>query len=143
MFQDEGLGIHIINRLLELKLDHYVDLIDGGTDGMSLLGPVEAAQQLLVIDAVDGGFKPGTIKRWERDEIPMVAQSRISPHQAGFQDVLALAKMRGRIPSQMVLIGVQPQSVAWGTQLTPTVAKTLPIVVDLVCWQIKQWIKPE
>ncbi|MDD4170653.1 MAG: HyaD/HybD family hydrogenase maturation endopeptidase [Syntrophomonas sp.] len=139
LFQDEGLGIHVISRLLKLKWAERVELIDGGTEGLSLLNPVEAAEYLLVIDAIDGGFQPGTVKLWNGSQIPFIVHQRTSLHQLGFQEVLALARMRGTIPEQMLLVGVQPRTLEWGTQLTPEVAGSVPLVIDIVYQQINRW----
>jgi hydrogenase maturation protease len=110
LFQDEGLGIHVIHQLMQGSLAEKADLVDGGTDGLMLLGTVEAAQHLLVIDAIDGGFPPGTIKQWEAEQIPLFTYGKISPHQLGFQEVLALARMRSKFPEQMILLGVHHRS---------------------------------
>ena len=139
LFQDEGLGIHVINQLMASDLDERAELIDGGTDGLSLLGTVEAARYLIVIDAIDGGFRPGTIKQLQNQEINHFARTKISAHQLGFQEVLALAKLRGKYPEQIVLIGVQPQTLKWGTSLSSEVSRAVPQVINLVYKQIDYW----
>lgn len=141
LFQDEGVGIHIIHELMQGDLAGQVELIDGGTDGLALLGVVEDAERLLVIDAIDGEYPPGTIKRLENEEIPMLSQAKVSPHQASFQEVLALARFRGRLPSQLVLIGVQAKSLDWGTSLNPEVSSSVPAVMQMVHEQVDRWSK--
>ncbi len=141
LFQDEGLGIHVISRLMASDLGARADLIDGGTDGLSLLGIVESARPLIVIDAISGGFSPGTIKLLPGHEIRILAPARLSVHQLGFQEVLALAQMRGKYPQHLMLIGVQPQSLYWGTDLTPAVSQAVPQVIELVFNQIDNWEK--
>lgn len=140
LFQDEGLGIYVIHQLMEGELAEQVELIDGGTDGLSLLGVVETAQQLLIIDAIDGGFPPGTIERREGLEIPLAAYAKVSQHQLGFQEVLGLAYLRGRLPADLVLIGVQPKALDWGTRLTATVARSVPRVKEMVYEQVASWM---
>jgi hydrogenase maturation protease len=54
LFQDEGLGIHVIKRLMQEFIRDGVELVDGGTDGLALLNAVEATDHLLVVDAVIG-----------------------------------------------------------------------------------------
>jgi len=139
LFQDEGLGIHVINQLMASDLGERAELIDGGTDGLSLLGAVEAARHLLVIDAIDGGFRPGTIKKLQDHEISIFARAKLSVHQLSFQEVLALARLRGRYPEQIVLIGVQPQSMEWGISLSSEVSKAVPQVISMVYKQIDYW----
>ena len=140
LFQDEGLGIHVINQLMMSDLGNRAELIDGGTDGLALLGTVEKARRLIVIDAIDGGFRPGTIKKLQDQEIRVLARGRISAHQLGFQEVLALAQMRGQFPQYLVLIGVQPQTMEWGTSLSVEVANVIPQVINMVNMQIDKWL---
>lgn len=140
LFQDEGLGIHVINRLMAGDLSTRAELIDGGTDGLFLLGAVETARYLIIIDAFDGGFRPGTIKQLQNQEVNTFARIKLSAHQLGFQEVLALAQMRGRYPEQLVLIGVQPKSLDWGTKLTPAVSKAVPRVMEMVFTQVDNWV---
>ncbi len=140
LFQDEGLGIHLIHQLMQKDIDDRVELIDGGTDALSLLGVVEEADYLLIIDAIDDDVPPGTIRQLAGEDIPHLVTNRMSAHQIGFQEVLALASLRGRLPAHIVLIGVQPQSLDWGTELSPPVATTLPCLTEMVYAQIKAWI---
>lgn len=139
LFQDEGLGVHCIARLAEDDFHQQADLVDGGTDSLALLGVVEAAEHLLVIDAIAADAPAGTICRVNGDEIPLMMAGRMSAHQIGFQEVLALASLRGKLPAEMLLIGVQPESLDWGTQLTPTVAASIPKLIEMVQRQLDVW----
>lgn len=139
LFQDEGLGIHLIHQLMREKIDKRVELIDGGTDALALLGVVEEAEYLLIIDAIDGEQPPGSIQKISGEELPHLTGSRMSVHQIGFQEVLALASLRGRLPSHLVLIGVQPQSLDWGIKLSLPVAAAVPRVIEMVYAQINSW----
>ena len=140
LFQDEGLGIHFVHQLMQEEIDERVELIDGGTDALALLGVVEEAEYLLIIDAIDGEQPPGSIQQISGENIPRLVAGRVSAHQIGFQEVLALASLRGRLPAHIVLIGVQPQSLDWGTELSPPVATTLPLLTEMVYAQINSWI---
>lgn len=139
LFQDEGLGIHLIHQLMQTSANEQVDFVDGGTDALALLGVVEEAEHLLIIDAIDGDYPPGTICQFAGKEIPLLVAGRMSVHQIGFQEVLALAELRGKLPAHIVLIGVQPESLDWGTELSPPVAKTLPCLTEMVYEQINAW----
>lgn len=140
LFQDEGLGIHMIAQLRRDLINEQVELVDGGTDGLTLLNVVEDTDHLLVIDAVDGDDPPGTVRKLSGRDIPMLVSGRISVHQLGFQETLALAALRGRLPQHLVLLGVQPQCLDWGTQLSPPVAKALPDLTVLIHEQLHEWM---
>ncbi|MFW6380369.1 MAG: HyaD/HybD family hydrogenase maturation endopeptidase [Halorhodospira sp.] len=110
LWADEGFGIRAVEHLH----DHYlfperVELLDGGTQGLNLMGPVQAADILVLIDAVDCGRAPGTLYRIHGQEVPrLIAAHKMSLHQAGMQEVLAGAELLGRAPEHLFLVGVQP-----------------------------------
>ena len=57
LWADEGFGIRLAERLYA----HYhwpesVEIVDGGTQGLNLLGYVEQASHLLLLDAIDYGL---------------------------------------------------------------------------------------
>lgn len=59
LWADEGFGVRVAERLYA----HYhwpeeVEIVDGGTQGLNLLGYVESASHLLILDAIDYGLEP-------------------------------------------------------------------------------------
>ncbi|MPN39754.1 Hydrogenase 1 maturation protease [bioreactor metagenome] len=92
-----------------------------------------------MVDAIDGGYPPGTVKRLYRKEIDFLRCAQLSVHQVGFQEVLALARIRSRYPENMVLIGVQPQNLEWGTQLSYEVNLRIPKVIAMIYQQVEAW----
>jgi hydrogenase maturation protease len=110
LWADEGFGV----RALESLQRHHefppnVRLMDGGTQGIYLVQHIREADILVVFDAVDYGLPGGTLKRVEGDEVPkFLGAKKVSLHQTGFQEVLAMAEMLGDYPSHLLLVGVQP-----------------------------------
>jgi hydrogenase maturation protease len=110
LWADEGFGVRAVEHLQR----HYafpdnVTLLDGGTQGLNLVAPVQAADVVVVLDAVDYGEAPGTLCRVYDDEVPSFMGARkMSLHQTGFQEVLAGAQLLGDYPDHLLLIGVQP-----------------------------------
>lgn len=140
LYTDEGIGIHVL-PLLEQALAgrEDVEIIEGATDGIRLLGPVEDAEQLILLDSINGGRPPGSLYKVERDDIPAYCGVKMSVHQLGFQEVLFAARIRERTPERMVLFGVQPASLEFGIGLSETVTGRLDELVELVCRQIAEW----
>jgi hydrogenase maturation protease len=140
LYSDEGVGIHIL-PLLEERLSHYenVEVIEGSTDGMRLLGTIEETDYLIVVDAVNAGKDAGTIVTLVDDEIPAYFGVKMSIHQLGFQEVLSAAKIRETCPKHMILFGVQPASLELGLQLSPIVQAQLPQLAEKVVQQVKKW----
>jgi hydrogenase maturation protease len=125
LWADEGFGVRCVERLAEgWHFGPAVTLLDGGTQGLYLLPFLEAADLLVVFDAVDYGLAPGTLKLVEGDEVPAFLGARkMSLHQTGFQDVIATARLMGYCPAELILIGCQPAELEdYGGGLTAPVA---------------------
>ena len=89
-----------------------VVLIDGGTQGLSLLPHISGFPRLLVIDAVDVGEPPGTLVRLEGKALEDLP-GKASVHQLGFADLMVALKLLGESPAEIVVFGVQPLSTEW------------------------------
>ena len=110
LWADEGFGVRAVEALnRHFELAENVRLMDGGTQGIYLVQHIRETDILVVLDAVDYGLPPGTMKLVEGDEVPaFLGVKKISLHQTGFQEVLAMAEMLGDTPRHLLLVGVQP-----------------------------------
>lgn len=110
LWADEGFGVRAVEEMhTQYETPENVVLMDGGTQGIYLVHHVRDADILIVFDAVDYNLPVGTIKRVEGDQVPkFMGCKKISLHQTGFQEVLAMAEMMDDAPEKLLLIGVQP-----------------------------------
>lgn len=140
LYQDEGVGVHIL-PLLEKAFagDESIEVIEGATDGMMLLGPVEDTDYLIIIDAINAGKLGGTIITLDGDDIPAYYGIKMSVHQVGFQEVLWAAKLRGQYPKHIKMFGMQPTSMELGTELSVTNQQFLPQLVHIITEQVNEW----
>ena len=128
LWADEGFGVRCVEALQQrFDLDDHVHLIDGGTQGLYLIQHVQSADCLLIFDAIDYGLAPGTMKIVLDDEVPQfLGAKKMSLHQTGFQEVLALVRLTGHYPARVVLIGCQPEELEdYGGSLRPSVKATM------------------
>ena len=141
---DEGLGVRVVERLLELyEFPEEVRVMDGGTLGLDLLPFVEDATRLLVIDAVQARRPPGTLVRLTKDEIPaFLSATKVSPHQEGLQDLLAVAALKGYLPEEVVFWGVQVGTLGVSLELSPAVAEQVDVLVEKVLAELAVWGLP-
>jgi hydrogenase maturation protease len=111
LWADEGFGVRAVEALNEgYRFAPDVKLMDGGTQGMFLLPHVTAARNLLILDAIDFGLKPGELRLIVDRDVPRyLGAKKVSMHQTGFQEVLAAAALLGRSPWRLALVGVQPR----------------------------------
>ncbi|HCP1857653.1 TPA: hydrogenase maturation protease [Escherichia coli] len=95
LWADEGFGVRVAERLYaHYHWPEYVEIVDGGTQGLNLLGYVESASHLLILDAIDYGLEPGTLRTYAGERIPAyLSAKKMSLHQNSFSEVLALAQL--------------------------------------------------
>src|SRR5512135_571517 len=100
LWADEGFGVRCVEALgaaWEFPAD--VELLDGGTLGLALIPLLQDATHVLLFDAVDYGGAPGTLVVARNDDIPRyMTRDKMSLHQAGMNDVLAMLHMLGHRP---------------------------------------------
>ena len=141
LWADEGFGVRAVEALHEAWVfPPEVRLMDGGTLGLGLFDDIARASHVLVFDAVDCGLPGGTLKVLRGAEVPAWGAQRLSPHQNGFNDVLALAQLGGRAPDHITAIGVQPVTLDdFGGSLRPEVRARLPEAVALAVLELGRW----
>ena len=140
ILSDEGLGVHVIERLLAgYQIPEDVLLLDGGTLGLDLLYYLQGVENLLLIDAVEMRKEAGTLIRMVNNEVPAFLSMKMSPHQVGIPDMLAVAKMKDLYPQNVILWGVEPDSLELGMELSPTVEAILPTLIDEVLKELEAW----
>lgn len=122
IMSDDGVGAKVVQELQrEYRFPTGVDVVDGGTQGLALLPLFEGKSHVIMVDAVETGKQPGFCVRLAGEEIPSVLETTLSPHQMGLKDLLGAARLMGHTLPELVLIGVQPKSLALGSELTAEV----------------------
>ncbi len=141
LLADEGIGVRVIERLLEqYSFPEGVRVMDGGTLGLDLLPYLEDASRLLVVDAVQARKPAGTLVRLAGGEIPVFLDAaKVSPHQEGLEDLLAVANLKGYLPEEVVFWGAQIESLGVGLELSPAVAAQVDALVEKVLEELGRW----
>jgi len=140
LMTDDGIGVHAVQRLAaEFSFSPEVEIIDGGTLGLDLLPLLEGLERLLIIDAMETGGPPGTIRRLTGEDIPVAFETRLSPHQMGLKDLLAVSRLMGTAVPDMVLLGVQPECIGLGMELSPAVAAQLDCLIERTLQELGRW----
>jgi len=142
LWADEGFGVRCVEALHRRHaLPETVEVMDGGTQGLYLVQYVQAADNLLVFDAVDYGRAPGELLVVRGDEVPRFTGAKaMSLHQTGFQEVLAAADLMGAYPTRLTLIGVQAADLeTWGGPLSDPVRARLDDAVALAVQELADW----
>lgn len=142
--RDDGVGVRVLEQLRSLAardalaLPRGTRLVDGGTLGLDLLGVVDAADSLLLVDAVDLGLAAGTVRVLRGDEILAAAARGRGGVGEGVGELLSLARLQGSAPSAVALVGVQVGDTGFGEGLTPAVASAVPAAVAAACGALRE-----
>ncbi|MBI4690298.1 MAG: HyaD/HybD family hydrogenase maturation endopeptidase [Nitrospirae bacterium] len=140
LLKDEGVGVHAVEALKEgYDFPENVRLIDGGTMGLDLLPFIEGKDKVLIIDAADFKEKAGTIKSIEGNNIPAFLNTKFSVHQIGLPDMLFAAKLMGITPTEMCLIGMQPQEIDTGLEMSRTMKNNFPALMSAIINKVGEW----
>jgi hydrogenase maturation protease len=88
-----------------------VQLEDGGTLGLSLLGLIAESDHVILVDAVRADSPPGTSVRLDGADVSDAVRDRLSPHQVGVADVLDAARLIDSYPATVTLLGLAPDTI--------------------------------
>jgi hydrogenase maturation protease len=136
---DDGFGLIALARLRDEWTIDGVELVDGGTWGMSLLPLIEDSDRVVLLDAIAAGAKPGDVVVLERERLPIYLTRKLSPHQVDIRDVLAAAEWRGKLPKETVAIGVEPRVVEMRLDLSDEVESAVDAAVQVVIARLEEW----
>jgi len=140
LLRDEGVGVHVVNAIKgKYSFSPEVEIIDGGTLGLDLLHLIGGREKLLLIDAVNFNKEPGYIGIVEDDHIPSTLFAKLSVHHIGLSDVLFAAKLLDLTPAKVRLIGIQPESLEVGLDMTECINGKIEAVIDTVIGTLKEW----
>lgn len=94
---DEGVGVHVIRHLEGRPLPAHVNCLDGGTGGFHLLGPMQEAERVILVDAAVDGAAPGTVRRL-RPRFSTDYPRTLTAHDIGLKDLLDAFYLLGAEP---------------------------------------------
>jgi len=126
LMRDDGAGVRAVEALRESVIPESVEVVDGGTAGLALIDEIEGRERVIVIDAMDAGDPPGTVRRMTPDDLAGGAAGALSLHEFGLLQALDGARLLGRAPREVIVYGVQVKDVSLGLDLSDEVAAALP-----------------
>ena len=123
---DDAAGVLVARSLSEVFSEtEFLKVMDGGTLGLDLVTHLTDVDKLIIIDAVDVNLTPGTVVRIEGENIDAVFENKLSPHQMGLKDILFAADLIDCKPSEIVLFGIQYESINLEQKLSDAVKNNL------------------
>ena len=137
LLKDEGIGVHVVLELQKQKLPSNVEVIDAGTASLNILACLNNTKKLIIIDAVKGRRNPGMIYRiYPNDLENLEDKDSLSLHQIDVMQSLRIIAKTSGLPDEVVIIGIEPENIEWGTELSNKLKSKIPQVVSRVLKEI-------
>lgn len=132
LLRDDGVGMELLSLLEPFSQEWgaAIELIDGGTCGLALLGAVSGRAAVVFLDAVRLGAEPGSVHVLGKGELFSMGGARSTAHAGGAKDILAALELTGQTPREVAVIGIEPASVETGIGLSDAVKARLGDAVD-------------
>ncbi|MGA2182971.1 MAG: hydrogenase maturation protease [Bryobacteraceae bacterium] len=147
LLRDDGVGVVILDALRaqaparvparqtqvsapQFCLQGGVEFVDGGTQGLALLGVLSGRRTAVILDAVALGAAPGTVHVLSADDaVRMRSHRSTTAHEGNAGELLATARLLGDLPQRTIIIGIEPEEVRTGVGLSDAVARSVPEAV--------------
>ncbi len=137
--RDDGIGPAVISHLQSDKALEGVDLLDGGTDGLSLLEYIKEYENALIVDAVEMGMVPGEVRIFSPEEAKLTIRTdALSTHGFGLAEVIGLMETL-EITTNLCIIGIQAKDISFGEGLSPEISSKIEEILELVKKNLRKY----
>jgi hydrogenase maturation protease len=132
---DDGIGPTVIERLKGGQAGdaEEIHLVDAGTTGFLALEAMSGAQRAIVVDAVQTGASPGTIREYRcvdgnfETEIP-----EMTMHDVSFTEAMVAGRAVYDLPDDILILGVEPADISIGDELSEPAEQAAAELVELL-----------
>ena len=134
---DDAAGYIVAHSLTNKSLPHTAVIEESG-EGAVLMDSWKNVEAVVLVDAVSSGSKPGTIHRFDahKDIIP----SRFfhySTHAFSVAEAVEMARVMNRLPSKMIIYGIEGRNFQTGVGLSPEVQQSVPEVIQSIIQDVQ------
>jgi hydrogenase maturation protease len=132
LLSDDGTGVRLVALLAEQagRWGGEVELVDGGTQGLALLGLVADRRAIIILDAVALGAQPGTLHLLQGEAVLALGSRATSAHEGNAGELLRTARLLGDLPECLFLVGIEPGIIGTGIDLSGQVRTTIPAALQ-------------
>ena len=140
LLSDDGVGPALVGQVQGLYAGvNAVECVDGGTQGLALLGYFAGRTSLVILDAFSNGKSPGEVSVLEASALLGCGPLRsTTAHEGNAGELLVTARLLGELPQRVFLVGIEPEHVRTGLGLSERVAKSLPAAFAQACAIVEQ-----
>jgi hydrogenase maturation protease len=138
IFRDDGVGVHALRRFQQLKPSPCL-AVEVGTSILDTVRILESADRVLAFDSIQLGGPPGSVyvlrvqDIMRKDKYNMLRDMRL----------IGILQTILHPPYEIVIIGAEPQSTDWGTEISPALDYAATVMVSTARKVIAKWISLE
>jgi len=136
LLRDEGLGVRTVESMTKMDLPDNIELIDGGTAGAGLIDIIADRKKIIIIDCMNAKTSPGTISRLTIDDLADNSEDMLSLHEFGLLEALKIAEQLNCSPEEVIVFGIQPESITPGLELSEKIKAAIPVVIEMISDEI-------
>jgi len=138
MMSDEGIGPRVVERLMaSAGRFPQVDFVEPGSSLMGVVHALAGRRKVILIDCVLMGEPPGTIRRFSPDEVVSVKDMKhLSLHEGDLLSTLELSRGLGEYPGEVVIFGIQPESMEPGDRVSKALQERLESYAEMVLGEL-------
>ena len=135
LMHDDGVGVAAVEELLRRERPEWLHVYDAGLAVTDVVGGLDPADPLIVIDAFRAGGEPGSIYQADLKDLHLAEDTlvgQMSLHEISVAPSLRMESLTGRSFENVTVFGVEPGEVDWGMGLSEAVAAKLETLIDAV-----------
>jgi hydrogenase maturation protease len=139
LLTDEGFGVHFVRWISErYQAADEIRIIDGGTLGYALLDIISSCQNLIVVDVLKVDDAPGSLYRFNKQEMEIHLPPPTTAHEVTFSDVLFKLELMDESPNIIFLCIVPEKYGDMDMEMTPLMREKFPAMEKLLLDELLQ-----
>jgi hydrogenase maturation protease len=138
LLRDDGVGVHAVKRFPAADATEY-RTVEVGCAVFDALYLFDWAERILLIDAMQAGRPPGTVYRVDSLKDMDMGTAPVSLHE--FSVFQALEMIQKDPMPAVSIIGIEPEIIDYGLELSAAVEASLPLVWETGREVVRKWIR--
>lgn len=122
---DDAAGILVARALERTRAKEVFDCV-------ALLELWERESDVVVVDAMRSGKVPGTVLRFDATASEVPVRTSSSTHSFGLAETIELGRALGRLPSRLVVLGIEADGFGPGNTVSAAVKQAISDVATAI-----------
>lgn len=135
---DDGIGLRIIEHIVDNNLDKDFTAIEAGNSGMQLISYFnDGTERIVVVDCALMGARPGEYRIFSPDDaISKKVTDGLSTHEGDVMKLIQLARELNYTIPEIRILAIEPESLGMDMTLSATLTQRMPEYVEAAIREI-------